>query len=186
MAWEPLCSPALPALWGATPVGCSGFSSWASGYSGYSSTVQTRVTAESQRFGFLKHETWQTRRYSFPLCSWSSLAAPTEPPQCPPGSGWGRRRAPTWEAETGNSYSTAQRSLDIFSSLAFFKISFLLEKKFRLQLDGILKLRSLFPAQRGRGSRLFPSIHASTGGPRACPRAGAPVLAHWQCLFRAR
>lgn len=115
MAREPLCSPALPALWGATPVGCSGFSSWAGGCS-----HDTRVTAESQRFGFLKHETRQTRQYSFPLCSWSGLAAPAEPLQCPPGSGWGRRRAPAWEAETGNSYSTAQRSLDICSSLAFF------------------------------------------------------------------
>lgn len=86
MARESLCSSALPALWGATPVGCSGFSSWAGGCS-----HETRVTAESQRFGFLKRETRQARQYSFPLCSWSSLAAPAEPPQCPPGSGWGRR-----------------------------------------------------------------------------------------------
>lgn len=122
--------------------------------------------------------------HSAPGAPWRR--APAEPPQCPPGSGWGRRRAPAWEAETGNSYSTAQSSLEIFGSLAFFKISFLLEKKFRLQLDGVLKLWSLSPAQREQGARLLPSIHPSAGGPRACPRAGAPVLAHWRCLFRAR
>lgn len=186
---EPLCSPALSALWGATPVWGGGFPPWPS-----ENRHETHVTTKSQSSGFLKRETRQTWQCSFPLGPWDSWGpAPAEPaaPTCLCGEGASPTRG-------GEPHSRGQRRvtpapwprahLRLLAPWPSF-ISFLRRKKPRSSWLGTLELRSLSPAQKGRRKRPprrgpatcrelgHSSTRAFCWGPRAWPRPGAPMSA---------
>lgn len=147
---EPLCSPALSALWGATPVWGGGFPPWPS-----ENRHETHVTTKSQSSVFLKRETRQTWQCSFPLGPWDSLGTSSRRARGAHLPLWGggephsRGRAPLPGAETGDSCPMAPSSLEIISSLALFYF-FLTEEKAQKQLAGDSRASFSLPCPEGK------------------------------------